>query len=102
MNSAYYLLLFLYFIEYVGLYKYIPLIKSLHISSIIALYLFIYTFFKKGYKEILYFKDTKLLIIFLTFSFITITYALVTIRAYQEARTHLAYFLLFLKREGRI
>lgn len=95
MRLAFSLFLLLIGIEYIGLGRYFPVIKTVHLSAALGLSLFIYSLVKNGYGTILQHSQTKLLTIFLLFTAISVFYAVVQMRAYYEFRTHLGYFILF-------
>ncbi len=92
---AFYLLLTLYAIEYIGIYKYFSVLKALHLSTLLSFGLFFLAIVTNSAKDILAHRETKLLTILVLFTFITMTYAIVGFRAYQEFRAHLGYFFLF-------
>jgi len=96
MTAPFYLLLALVGIEYIGLYHYLPIIRSLHLATVLALGLTLYVIIKNGLKPAFEYKQTKLLLTFIAFTGVTILYAFIQINAFVELKYHVGHFCLFI------
>lgn len=94
MTFAFYIFIFVISIEYAGLYKLFPILKTLHFSTLASIFLFLFVLLKSNYRDLIAFKQVKLIIIFIFFSALTILYATISHRAYLEFRSHVSYFFL--------
>lgn len=95
MNIAFLGFILILCIEYLGLARFIPILNSLHVTSGLAVVLFLWVVSKHGVQEILKHKQTKLLLLFIFLTFLSMFHAFVKTYSYESFRTQIAYFLFF-------
>lgn len=95
MNIAFSVFILVLCIDYLGLAQVMPILKSLPVASGLAILLFIWVVSKNGVQEILKHKQTKLFLLFIFLTFLSLFHAFVTTYSYQNLRIQVAYFLFF-------
>lgn len=95
MNIAFLGFILILFFEYLGLAYVIPILNSLHVTSGLAVVLFLWVVSRYGVQELLKHKQTKLLLFFIFLTFLSMFHAFVKTYSYESFRTQVAYFLFF-------
>lgn len=82
-------------IEYLGLVYFFPPLKYLHVTTFVAVFLFLIVVKKYGIRGIVSHRQTKVLVCLIILTFFSIIHAFVQTYSYQAFRAHLGYFMLF-------
>ena len=95
-------------IEYLGLGYLVPVIQTLHLPLIMAVVLFIYLVFRQGVSAIVSRPQTKLFLLFIVMTFLSLSYVYVKTYTFNSLIGQIGYVLLFaigvfvLDRQSRI
>ena len=82
-------------IEYLGIGYFVPVVQALHVPLLMVGSLFLYFMFRRGVSELLPKKQTKLFLLFIALTFLSMTYAHVTYYSFNVLKGQAGYFLLF-------
>lgn len=82
-------------IEYLGLGYSVPMIQTLHIPLIMALSLFLYLVFRNGVSALLSRPQTKLFLLFIVLTFLSMSYAYVKTYTLNSLMGQIGYAILF-------
>lgn len=95
-------------IEYLGLGYHVPMIQTLHLPLIFAVSLFLYLVFRQGVSAILSRPQTKLFLLFIMMTLLSMSYVYVKTYTFNSLIGQIGYVLLFsigvfvLNRQSRI
>ncbi len=95
-------------IEYFGLGYLVPMIQTLHLPVIIAISLFLYLVFRQGVSTILSRPQTKLFLLFIVLTILSMSYVYVKSYTFNSLKGQIGYVLLFaigilvLNRQSRV
>ena len=95
MNWTLLVLLFIIFIEYIGVGQYVPGFNSLHIPLILSLLTVIWINSKGGIKELLKHRQTIILVCFLIFTLASLSWAFIRMSVINSLKVQIGYLMLF-------
>lgn len=82
-------------IEYLGIGYFVPVVQTLHIPLLMVGSLFLYFVFRRGVSELYSRQQTKLFLLFIALTFLSMTYANITYYAFNVLKGQIGYILLF-------
>lgn len=89
------MLILLYALEFLGVHDKIPLLKVLHFNVLLSLLLGAAVLAAGGFRNVLKQRLAVLLLIFIFFTLVGISYSVVKMKTFGAFKSHMGYFVLF-------